>query len=132
MIKMNKDEKVLKSALNALISRLERVEAFAISQAPSICKEIIAEQTIKYTMRLIFNLILVIIFGLGGIVAISYALKQDLFGFQAILGVLGAIAVGLCVCGLLESVENIKDLIITRYCPKLVILKQLRGIVRND
>lgn len=127
---MSKKDKLI-TVVNALVTRLEKAESFALEQAPDVCKEIIAEKTALcvYTVA-----------GLGAISFLSLVLailawkllSHESSSYDPCSAASGwaficsALSLGFTIA----SANNAMELISLKTAPKLTILRELRRLVK--
>lgn len=131
----NKSKKVLSSALNGLIKRLEKTEKFALEQAPDICKQMVYEKTLEKTIELWTSLPAAIALVIATIILAfksHSALESEPSGGLAFL--CGALSLAACVGSFvfLESVRYaVNWLIYLKKCPKLFLLREFRDLLKG-
>ena len=125
---MNKNQKVLNTALRGLLSRLEKTEKFALEQAPDICKQMVQERKQDNIMRLVVAGFLLLVF--SGVSAFLLYKGTSLSGGEKAGCYLFGLLSLACVGGAGNSIYlAIQWILMLKNCPKLFLLREFRNLL---
>jgi hypothetical protein len=122
-------KKVLDSAIQGLIKRLEKTETFVVAQAPEICKQMIAEKVLDHKTSLLVHGPFSIVFPF-----ITYFLANKTFSTENGVAALCGLSAGLLGVWSLVAITNVigsvQYLIFLKKCPKLFLLREFKKLIK--
>ena len=126
---MSKKDK-LTTVVNALVTRLEKAESFALEQAPDVCKEIIAEKTAILKFDILAQLALFVLLAAMSILSAKLLPEAKSNWNPDPNWVFCAIFGAVFFAPLISAYYDLKSAISLRAAPKLTILRELRNLVK--
>lgn len=122
--KVNKLEK----AVDAIVTRLEKAEEFALEQAPEVCKEVVREKLVLGIFHSGISLTLTIAAARLSLYLISCMEGRNSFDYGMGAGLIGGVA----LVGAIFTTAGLSELISLKTAPKLTILRELRDLTKKD
>ena len=130
-MKVTKSRNAINKALADMANRIDRTEKFVVDQAPSICKEIIAEGILDASMDISSSLVVIIFSVILAYLTGKYALGNGSGSgdLKVVSGIGSLLLLAATVGAAAKAWHRINILLTIKRCPKLFILREFRRLV---
>jgi hypothetical protein len=127
-----KEKSVYEIAVQKLLDKIDSTESFAISQAPEVCKQLIAEESSINKMDVISGLLLGIVCMVYTAYAVRYAIEDEFKSGLSVLCILTSLISSITslvwLCGTYFSIQR---LIRLRIAPKVFLMRKFKDLLNS-